>query len=104
MNIYTASIIKINDLATIANVGSPSAKKIVQLRDEVLAGKHAPTTVQDLTSIRLSMEDWQSLIDIGTIKIDQAQSKYITHDGCNSVGCTGTISGKWQTWLPSELR
>ena len=81
MNIYTASIIKINVLATIANVGSSSAKKIVQLRDEVLAEKHAPITVQDLTSIRLSVEDWQSLSDIGTIKTDQAQSKYITHDG-----------------------
>ena len=72
MNIYTVSS---NDLATIANVGPSSAKKIVQLRDEVLAGKHAPITVQNLASIRLSVENWQSLIDNGTISIDLPQLK-----------------------------
>ena len=87
MNIYTVSS---NDLATIANVGPSSAKKIVQLRDEVLAGKHAPITIQDLASIRLSVENWQSLIDNGTIsidlppvkgaeKVDPSQPKYMTH-------------------------
>lgn len=84
MNIYVASQ---NDLAACDKIGPQTAKRIIQLRDEVLSGAQAPLTVKELAAVRLSEEQWQAMIDDGIISIDlpEASAEKEVTDGA-SVG------------------
>ena len=56
MNFYTASEA---DLASIEKVWETTAKKLLNLRNEVRIGTRPPVTVKDLAEVRLPVAEWQ---------------------------------------------
>ena len=67
MNIYTASEA---ELATLPKIGNDTAKKLVNLRNEVRHGMQKPLTPKDLAEVRLKESEWQENVDQGKIKLD----------------------------------
>ena len=66
MNFYTCSK---EQLAELEKVGAATAEKLVELRDEAIAGLREPLTVQDLSNVRLKVEYWQGLIDKNILEL-----------------------------------
>ncbi|MCG8034644.1 MAG: hypothetical protein JAZ03_21075 [Candidatus Thiodiazotropha taylori] len=107
MNIYTASV---NDLATVKGIGKGSANKIVDMRDKVLIGQQEPLTVEDLSSIRLSPQEWQTLVDDGTISLQLPEPgrgngqrpQFVTHAEMQT--CMENILSKYSKELKSYMQ
>ena len=66
MNFYTCSK---EQLAELEKVGAATVEKLVELRDEAIAGLREPLTVQDLSNVRLKVEYWQGLIDKNILEL-----------------------------------
>ena len=60
MNFYTCSR---EQLAALDKVGTATADKLLELRDEAIAGLRDPLTTQDLSNVRLKVDYWQDLIN-----------------------------------------
>ena len=60
MNFYTCSK---EQLAALDKVGAATADKLLELRDEAIAGLRDPLTTQDLSNVRLKVDYWQDLIN-----------------------------------------
>ena len=66
INLYTGSQA---DLETLTGIGSKSAGEIIALRNEVLLGQREQLTINDLSMIRLQLENWQQFINDGLFSI-----------------------------------
>lgn len=96
MNIYKCSEA---DLAGIQKVGQESARKIVALRNAVLAKQRQPIEVADLVLIRNTEEYWQEKIASGVISL-----KYPSDNGqvAEAKGATGSPSKSTTEYITKE--
>ena len=67
MNIYTATEA---ELSTIEKIGSSSAKKLINLRNEVIHGVRGTLTPKDLAEVRLTEGEWEEKIKKGEISLE----------------------------------
>lgn len=67
MNIYTATEA---ELASIEKIGEVSAKKLINLRNEVRLNIRRPLTSEDLAEVRLTKRIWETKLEEGEVSLD----------------------------------
>ena len=67
MNIYTATE---SELTTLDKIGKETAKKLINLWNEVKHGMRAPLTPKDLAEVRLIETEWQDSIEKSIVSLD----------------------------------
>ena len=67
LNFYTASEAQ---LASLDKVGAGTAKKLINLRNEVKHGMRDTVTVADLAAVRLSEAEWSNFIKEGKLSLE----------------------------------
>ena len=66
MNFYTVTE---SELTTLEKIGKETAKKLINLRNEVKHGIRSSLTPKDLAEVRLTEADWQDSIDKGIVSL-----------------------------------